>query len=178
MRLTCSPFDPASATRQVHLRGLPDRRMHRLRCYTQPTAPTRPRRPDARRGDRLQPQHAPRGAQDPTTHCERPSTGVLTERLRTFDTRVRLSGVAIGAQIGFALAGFAPAMTSAVRDWTKCLAPARSRHLCGPRRCIGRCLDRSGDAHGPDARSWKGRAAPQRDGSHLGESPRRIGTGI
>src|SRR5436190_17258221 len=115
MRLTCSPFEPASATRQMHLWGLPDRRMHRLRCYTQPTAPIRPRRPDARRGDRLQPQHAPRGAQDPTTHCERPSTGVLTERLRTFDTRVRLSGVAIGAQIGFALAGFAPAMTSAVR---------------------------------------------------------------
>src|SRR5438552_5521736 len=98
MRLTCSPFEPASATRQMHLWGLPDRRMHRLRCDTQPTAPTHPRRPDARRGDRLQPQHAPRGAQDPTTHCERPSTGVLTERLRTLDTRVRLSGVAIGTR--------------------------------------------------------------------------------
>ena len=30
-----------------------------------------------------------------------------------FDTRVRLSGMAIGTQIGFALAGFAPAIASA-----------------------------------------------------------------
>ena len=32
-----------------------------------------------------------------------------------FDTRVRLSGMAIGTQIGFALAGFAPAIASAVQ---------------------------------------------------------------
>jgi MFS family permease len=31
-----------------------------------------------------------------------------------FDTRVRLSGVAIGTQIGFALGGFAPAISAAV----------------------------------------------------------------
>ena len=32
-----------------------------------------------------------------------------------FDTRVRLSGMAIGTQIGFALAGFAPAIASEVQ---------------------------------------------------------------
>ncbi len=31
-----------------------------------------------------------------------------------FDTRVRLSGMAIGTQIGFALAGFAPSISAAV----------------------------------------------------------------
>lgn len=40
-----------------------------------------------------------------------------------FDTRVRLSGMAIGTQIGFALAGFAPTiavalMTSGPNPWT------------------------------------------------------------
>jgi hypothetical protein len=32
-----------------------------------------------------------------------------------FDTRVRLSGMAIGTQIGFALAGFAPAIAVALQ---------------------------------------------------------------
>jgi hypothetical protein len=31
-----------------------------------------------------------------------------------FDTRVRLSGMAIGTQIGFALGGFAPSISAAV----------------------------------------------------------------
>jgi MFS family permease len=32
-----------------------------------------------------------------------------------FDTRVRLSGMAVGTQIGFALGGFAPAIAAAVQ---------------------------------------------------------------
>jgi hypothetical protein len=32
-----------------------------------------------------------------------------------FDTRVRLSGMAVGTQIGFALGGFAPAVAAAVQ---------------------------------------------------------------
>ena len=31
-----------------------------------------------------------------------------------FDTRVRLSGMAVGTQIGFALGGFAPAISAAI----------------------------------------------------------------
>jgi hypothetical protein len=36
-----------------------------------------------------------------------------------FDTRVRLSAMAIGTQIGLALAGFSPALAAAVQGYTE-----------------------------------------------------------
>jgi MFS family permease len=47
-----------------------------------------------------------------------------------FDTRVRLSGMAIGTQIGFALAGFSPAITAAIQ-WQGASAWVPATLLCG-----------------------------------------------
>jgi MFS family permease len=69
-----------------------------------------------------------------------------------FDTRVRIPGMAIPTQIGFALGGFAPAIAAAVqRDspnagQSQRLGAGRGSHRGGLRHRVGRCVDCSRDA--------------------------------